>query len=536
MLTPRAPAALLLSLAAPALAGPTFNVSFDAATRPDPATGRLIVYLIREGNAALATQDPSDAPFWGNPQPMYGIDVANLAPGAAARVGQAATFYPIPTSELPPGSYRAQAVLDLHRDNSSWRREPGNLWSDTITFTIDAANPSPEVALTLNHTVAPRELPRTEGVEFFETRSALLSDFCGRDIVLRAGVVLPTGHDPARAYPAIYHIPGFGGDHTGAARRNPDGDGPEAALAAAAFSITLDPESANGHTLFADSDNNGPRGRALVEELIPALEAKYNLIAKAEARLLSGHSSGGWSTLWLAISYPDTFGACWSSSPDPVDFRRFQLVDIYSQDSMYEVNLFEELVEQMLSRFAQRDATTLVSDVPDGPVDIGSLRSDGRVKMTVRQENLGEEVLGPDNTSGQQWDSWLAAWGPRNAAGNPAALYNPVTGELDHNIAESLRRYDITERLRASQGTVGLIFHQRIRLIVGDQDSFYLNEAVSLLEPEVEKLNFFHYPEGRHGYIKIIPGADHGSVMTSPEARAFPTEMLDHLGRAGLTK
>ena len=30
--------------------------------------------------------------------------------------------------------------------------------------------------------------------------------------------------------------------------------------------------------------------------------------------------------LWLATEYPHIFGAAWASSPDPVDFRRFQLV------------------------------------------------------------------------------------------------------------------------------------------------------------------------------------------------------------------
>src|SRR5688572_17588299 len=122
MLTPRA-AALALALAAPALAGPTFTVSFDTATRAAPATGRLIIYLIRDGDPGLANADPSDGPFWGNPQPMFGVDVAGLTPGAAAAVGESAAFYPIPINELAPGSYRAQAVLDLHRDNSAWRRE-----------------------------------------------------------------------------------------------------------------------------------------------------------------------------------------------------------------------------------------------------------------------------------------------------------------------------------------------------------------------------------------------------------------------------
>ena len=106
-------------------------------------------------------------------------------------------------------------------------------------------------------------------------------------------------------------------------------------LARNAFQIWLDPESGNGHMLFANSDNNGPRGNALVNELIPALEAKYPLISKADARIVRGHSSGGWASLWLALQYPQTFGACFASSPDPVDFHRLEQIDIYDQDNMY---------------------------------------------------------------------------------------------------------------------------------------------------------------------------------------------------------
>ena len=44
---------------------------------------------------------------------------------------------------------------------------------------------------------------------------------------------------------------------------------------------------------------------------------------------MTGHSSGGWASLWLQISYSDLFGGCWSTAPDPVDFRAFQTLNIY---------------------------------------------------------------------------------------------------------------------------------------------------------------------------------------------------------------
>lgn len=501
--------AALLSFLLPSLclAQTTFKVSFDKSLRAEPATGRLVIYMVRDGSKVSGP--PTSGPFWDDPQPMYGVDAMALAPGESATVDDSATSLPAVLSKLPQGKYRVQAVLDLHQDNSEWKREPGNLFSDTATVSIGATDGPTSFPIALTRAVGQRKLPSTPGVEWFEIKSTLLSEFHHRDIMLRAGVALPVGHDPARSYPAVYEVPGFGGDHTSAAgiansRRLLSGDNPESRLARNSFWIVPDPESGNGHTLFADSANNGPRGQALTTELIPALEAKYHLVAKPEARLLRGHSSGGWSTLWLALTYPDTFGATWSTSPDPVDFRRFQLPDIYSQPSMY------------------TDAAG---------AELPSERSRGKVKTTIRQENAVEEILGPDNTSGQQWDSWFAVWGPRNAAGHPAAVYDPKTGAIDKAIAEQYKKYDIGELLRAQPGKYGLTLLQRCRVVVGDQDSYYLNEAVTLLKQQVGKLSFLQFPEGQNGYIKVLPGYDHGSIFMSPELRAIPQEMLDHLAK-----
>lgn len=505
----------VLALASPAVAEPpvTFSVSFPPSLRAQPATGRLVVYLIREGSSITIGTPPSKGPFWSDLQPMFGADATDLAPGEAVIVDGYAAASPAPLDALAPGKYTAQAVLDINQLSSHWDFEQGNLYSDIVTFEFKKGDAPKRVDIPLSAAIPAREFPNqlTAGIELFEVRSELLSKFRGHDVMLRAGVVPPVDRDPARKYAAVYEVPGFGGDHAGAYRvafnRKKLAKGtPDEVLARNTYWIVLDPESGNGHTLFADSANNGPCGEALVKELIPALEAKYNLAPRPEARLLRGHSSGGWSTLWLATSYPETFGACWSSSPDPVDFHKFQVVDIYGQSNMY---------------------TEHSNELP-------SVREDGKPIMTIRQENGTEEVLGADNTSGQQWDSWLAVFGPRNARGNPAAMYDPVTGAIDHSIAEQFRKYDITQRLHADPNHLGPLFHDRIRIVVGDMDTFYLNEAVALLQAEVGKLSPSATTEAHRGYIKIVPGADHGTVFGSAEIQAFPSEMVDHLNRNNL--
>lgn len=488
-------------LASRALAtDPVFEVSFDASVRDAAATGRLVVYLIGEGSKENAHADPADGPFFDDPQPMFGISVKDLRPGEKAVVDNAATGFPVNLSGLPAGAYRVQAVLDLHREDSSWKREEGNLYSEVVSLRLNEVDAPERHAITLTKVVKARPFPGAPGVEEFTVRSALLSAFHGREVVLKAGVRLPRGYGAAgsKRFPTVYEVPGFGGDHHDAA------EGPHP-LGGGAFWVVLNPESGNGHTLFADSANNGPWGRALVEELIPALEARYRMIPEAGARVLRGHSSGGWSTLWLLLNHPGTFGATWSTSPDPVDFRRFQIVDIYSDE-----NAFVDLAPP------QR-----------GGKERPSYRRDGRERMTIRQENMMEEVLGPDNTSGQQWDSWFAVFGPRNERGNPAALFD-LTGAIDRGVAERYRAYDIGALVRGNREKHAPLFHERVRLIVGDADNYYLNEAVALVKAEVGA----RAGEGR-GSITILPGLDHGTVFMAPEMRGIPSEIMDHFRRAG---
>ena len=514
---------------AAALAGPTFVVKFDPAARDQPASGRLVVYLVKHGADIPPGTPPSSGPFWHDPQPMFGVSVLDVMPGQPMVVDNDATYFPSPLEALPPGTYDAQAVLDIHSNNSAWRMEPGNLASNTVTFTITGADPDPRVDIALVDVVlAPEAPPLMTGVDIVEVRSALLSEFHGRDIMLRAGVVAPIDAVPSRRYPAVYEVPGFGGDHLGAyghavGMQRIDPASPEGRLARSAYWIVLDPESGNGHTLFADSANNGPVGQALTTELIPAIEKRYRLIAEPSARLLRGHSSGGWSTIWLATTYPETFGGCWSSAPDPVDFRRFQLVDIYAK------------LEGPTG--APNRIGSMYQDQSNPPRWLNSYRADGQDLMTIRQENLMEEVLGPHNTSGQQWDSWQAVFGPRDLAGRPAALYEPLTGRIDMSIARQYLAFDISARLASDPERYLPMFRDRVRIVVGDEDNFHLEQAVMLLSQRIDDLLAIGVDEMPRdqwtGYVKVVRGYDHGSVHDSMEVRAFPGEMLRSLDSAG---
>src|SRR5262245_52864003 len=110
----------------------------------------------------------------------------------------------------------------------------------------------------------------------------------------------PRGSGAQQQFPTVYHVHGFGGDLSEAWEAGPRLAREIGAGRRAAFvHVFLDGSFPTGHHEFADSVNNGPWGRVLTQEFIPYLEQRFRLTPRASARFLTGHSSGGWSTLWL---------------------------------------------------------------------------------------------------------------------------------------------------------------------------------------------------------------------------------------------
>ncbi|MEO1717595.1 MAG: alpha/beta hydrolase-fold protein [Planctomycetota bacterium] len=487
-------------LALGASAQPVFWVTHDQ--DGFPISGRLIFYFVDETSEIDAP--PSAAPFFRDPQPMTGADVERWGAGDAFLIDSFEHTFPV--DGIPPGSYRVQAVLDRNRLSGDWSREPGNLFSG-ITRVSFAAGESPEVMIRLDQVVG-NEIPRPYGrVEFRRIESRLLTDArlaSGDRVFVDVGVIPPIDAEPGKRYPVVYQVPGFGGTHEGAVRRAFElsaapADSPMGRLARSAYWVVLNPDGPNGHHKFVDSRANGPVGQALVEEIVPAIDSFYPTIAEPGARLLRGHSSGGWSVIHLALTYPETFGGAWSSAPDPLDFRAFQAVNIYDDANMY----------------------------TDGEGDPWPSYTDGSgvVRMTIADENAMESVMGPGNTSGQQWDSWQAAFGSVDDLGNPAPLYDEQTGAIDKQMAERFRRNDLAGRVRRDRAEVGRLTRDRVRVIVGDADEYDLDEGVRLFVESVEGFGFGPQEDG--GWYAIVPGATHGSVLRSEAARNLLADLAD---------
>ncbi len=499
--------AVALAAPVPPAAADTYRVTLDPSARQEPADGRLILFFVTETGGRWEHIAPVTGPFWERPQPIASVAVSGLEPGGWVTIDGAAIAFPT-SLDLLDGPVRVQAILDVDNTERSHLEGPGNLLSDVVTTKLDA-KAEDFVSLTLKRTVRPRRLSaERDNLKWIEFRSDSLSRFYGRDVFHRAGVALPQGYldpDAVRAHwPAIYIVPSFGGRHSDAARlarrlERPGGSLPDA------VHIVLDPESPLGHHGFVDSVNHGPRGAALVSELIPHLESKFRLVARPEARIVTGHSSGGWSALWLQLNWREVFGGCWASSPDPIDFTAFQMANLYENANLY-VDEQGELVPSYR-----------VLTGPDGGT---------AVRMTVREECLMEHAMNPNGGSGEQWDTWEAMFSPKDpSSGYPEPLFDARTGAIHRKVVAHWSRFDITKQVTENWELLGPIVTDRVRLICGSVDSFYLNRAVERFR---EKIALQRGSEDGAGYVELVEGADHHTVVRAIHAR-WRREMIEHL-------
>lgn len=360
-------------------------------------------------------------------------------------------------------------------------------------------------------------LKTTEWLEHLSLKSELLSEYHGKDVYMTASIVLPKDYRQGEAagtkYPVVYYIEGFTGTEAYATRAEAflssemgvkwkAGEWPTPMIR-----VTLGSRFKFGHTSFADTEVNGPWGTAVVTELIPFLESKYATVKAPHGRFLHGHSSGGWSTLWMQLQFPEFFGGTWSSAPDPVDFTKFQVVNIYEDDNMY-------------------------WDRRGYPYP--TYRDFGKVLCTNRDENLIERVYGRGN--GGQWDAFVsgvcirlirrgryltllywstaqaAVFSPRDACGMPIPLYDKVSGAINHDVAAYWSRFDIYKFVASHQELMTTTLRGKVHVICGVEDTYYLNAACESLQRLIgPKKPSKDADVAVPSYVDMVPG-DHTNI------------------------
>jgi S-formylglutathione hydrolase FrmB len=463
--------------------GPAFEVTFSADVSRAPISTRVYVMLEPDRSSAV----PRLGPDWFRPQPFFAVDAEGWKPGEPLRIDAKAVGFPDALDRIKPGQYAAQAVIRLNRDTHKIGDGEGNAYGPVVHARLDPKEGG-TIALKVDTLVPPRCFPASDQIKLVELASPKLSAFHHREIKHRAAVILPkdlVGVERPAKRPTLYIIPGFGGDHFMApmfAQNRRLGMGGEF------IRVLLDPDCGTGHHVFADSATNGPRGAALVEEFIPYIEKTFPVVADPRARLLTGHSSGGWSSLWLQVAYPDVFGGTWSTSPDPVDFRNFQQIDLYAAGE----NMFRD-------RQGQRRPIARMGKFP-------VLWYDSFSKM--------DDVIG----WGGQLGSFEAVFSPRDHSGRPRKLWDRSTGAIDPAVATAWEAYDIRLVLERNWDRLGPKLKGKLRVITGELDTFYLEGAVQLLKESLNRL-------GSDAVVEIIPNRDHSTVLDPALAARLDREM-----------
>jgi pimeloyl-ACP methyl ester carboxylesterase len=450
----------------------TVNVTLDAGAAEQPLSGRLFVYCSRK-----MAGEPRLGPDWFAPEPFFALDISNFKPGLTRVIDDRADGFPEPISSLPSGKYRVQALLDQDLDSHHPAYGAGNVYSSVREWQLGA---SPSIDLTLNQVVAPRKFQQTAWLKEVSIESKLLSEFHQRPVKHLAAVVLPPGYEreAGRRYPVLYIIPGFGGTHYDAARLYTTG-APAAEEGEVEFiRVLLSGDCKWGHHVFADSETNGPRGEALIRELIPHIDATYRTVAEPTARFVTGHSSGGWSSLWLQVKYPETFGGVWSTAPDPVDFHDWQQVDLYANPplSLY----YDEQGERRPIARQQKKPILWYASF---------------AKM--------DDVLG----RGGQLRSFEAVFSPLDENGLPQRLWDRKTGRVDPDVVQAWSKYDITRLLKRDWLSLEPKLRGKLHVYTGALDTFYLDGAVERLAEAVKEL-------GSDAEVVVVPGKNHSDLLT----------------------
>ncbi|MBL8964856.1 MAG: alpha/beta hydrolase [Phycisphaerae bacterium] len=459
------------------------RIVLDPAVQSGPFSGRVYLALTPAGQVEPRRRMHD----WFRPAIIFSKDVVGLEPGEELSIDDGWLGFPGRWSSVPEGEYAAQAVVRRSLDSPSAGQGENDLISEPVAVRIPfEPGDRDEGIVRATERVSAPPFRETDRVRLVEIVSSSLSAFHGREYKVRAGVLLPEGHvsDGSVRYPVVYSITGFGGDHRaahGIQRMVP----PEAA--AHVIMVVPDASCYRGHSVLADSENNGPWGRMFIDELIPEVESRFHGAGEAQ-RYVTGVSSGGWSSLWLQVTYPDRFAGCWSHCPDPVDFRDFQRINIYEQPA----NMYRDEAGERRPLARRGD----------------------RVLLWYEDFCRREWVLGP----GGQIHSFEAVFSPRSADGEPALLFDRTTGEVDLAVARAWEGYDIRLVLERDWARIGPSLSGKIHVYAGGADTFYLEGSVELLKKTLEDL-------GSSAVVEIIPGMGH--TLHGPGNAAMFQAILD---------
>lgn len=495
-----------ISEATGATTGTRFEISFPAATHPQPITGRLFLMISRVNEPEVRLQST-----WFNSPEIVAIDVRQLKADQAAIIDAAALATPLRSlSDLPEGDYYVQAVLNvytefyrsdghvlwLHMDQGEgqqFNKSPGNLYSKVEKLHFDHSG---KFELRLTEIIPPIPMPAdTQWVKYVRFQSKLLTQFWGHPIYLGAVVLLPRDYAsrPDLHYPVIYCQPEhfrssppfeFSTDRPGKSASDSQAHerlGYESGYEfyqswsadhfprVIAISVQT-PTPLSDWSGGVDSANNGPYGQAITTELLPYLEQRFRIIRQSFARVLTGKASGGRAALALQLLHPELFGGAWIFRPWPFDFQQYFGLNIYDSGNAYTLKPTD------LPEFGRNPSNWL-------SVERGYARTtNGTPFVSFRQAGQQDAVMA-GMAAGDPIGADDAILGPTDENGYPKALWDRRTGQIDRTVADYWRDHgDLAHYAQKHWQRIGAALVGKLHFYVDDLDEFYRNYGVHRLD------------------------------------------------------
>ena len=498
-----------------------FEISFsDSLSEGKALDGHIMLGISTDQNSEprfqLLEEEASSAQF-------FGLDVDGWKPGTPATIDSTTLGYPLVSlDQLPAGDYYVQAVLNIyetfHRadghmiklapdmgEGQQWFNKPGNLLNKPVRVHLDPQSGN-VVRINLTEKIPPIDPPKdTKYIKHIRIQSKLLTAFWGRPVYLGATVLLPEGFEehPTAHYPLLVHQGHFEPDWEFFQEKVPDsakGKHLEFLQYANRFyqdwtsghlpkMLLMSIQHANPYyddSYAVNSANLGPYGDAITQELILEVEKRFRGIGQPWARALEGGSTGGWEAAASQIFYSDFYNGAYSFCPDPIDFRAYQAVNIYADRNAF----WQQGTFGQVPRAEMRTAT-------------------GELEAVMEPAVRREEVMGTHGRSTEQFGIWQAVFSPVGLDGYPKPIWNPSTGEIDSTVAAYWKEhYDLRYILQRDIAILGPKLVGKLHFAVGDMDTWYLNNAVHLMQDFVDspknpfRVADFEYSPGKpHCYM-----------------------------------
>jgi len=493
-----------------------FEITYDSKLGLEGYNGRLLLMITKDSlkEPRFQINDSNDTGI------IVGKNVQQWKPNQKESFNSSLKAYPIEElDQLKSGTYFVQALFHKYDtfnlsnghtvqlpmdqgEGQHWNTSPKNIYSKPIKIEYNKHGKSP-IEILITEEIPPiQPIKDSKYIKHVKIKSELLSEFWGRPMYLQANVLVPHGFnkESKTQYPLmVFH--GHFPKTIGGFRTTPPTAPEKDTIFSTRFGITgykyiqekeaydfyknwvsddfprflvIEIQHQNPYyddSYAVNSANLGPYGDAITYELIPQIEKMFNGVGEGWGRFLYGGSTGGWEALAVQVFYPKQYNGCFAACPDPIDFRAYTVVDLYKdKNAYYKSGTFRKIL-----RPGMRDGK-------------------GHIKTQLIDMNRRELILGDKGRSGDQWDIWQAVYSPVGKDGYPKPIWDKLTGEIDHDVANYWKEnYDLRHIMQRDWDKIGKDLEGKINIYCGDMDNYYLNNAVVLTEEFLESTKTPYY-------------------------------------------